>query len=216
MPTPKQGYYTKSGKRVTSVTTIIGRFKQADALINWAWQLGRDGLDYRTVRDDAGDTGTLAHAMIERWLHGQPIDDLDGPVEIFARAKNAYENFLRWADESKPDVIETEVQLVSEEHLFGGTFDAILRINETLVLADWKTSKRVYPDHLVQLAAYGLLWRENRNTPLDGFALMRFDKESDEFEEHRYSELYAEENHFLNLRAAYDSAALVEKRKAAA
>ena len=36
MPTPSEGYRI-DGKRVPSVTTIIGRFKESGALLRWAW-----------------------------------------------------------------------------------------------------------------------------------------------------------------------------------
>ena len=61
---PTQIYKTKDGKRVPSVTTITGRFKESGGLIWWAWDLGIQGIDYRKVRDSAADAGTLAHAMI--------------------------------------------------------------------------------------------------------------------------------------------------------
>lgn len=62
---PTQVYRLKDGTRVPSVTTIISRFKESGGLVHWAWQLGIDGKDYRKVRDEAADAGTLAHALLE-------------------------------------------------------------------------------------------------------------------------------------------------------
>jgi hypothetical protein len=60
-------------------------------------------------------------------------------------------------------VLEPEVQLVSEEHCFGGTIDAPSRDKDgRIVLLDWKTSKGIWPAHKFQLAAYEKLWNENR------------------------------------------------------
>jgi len=42
MATPSAGYRTKDGKRVPSVTTIIGRFKDSGALIKWGYSQGRE------------------------------------------------------------------------------------------------------------------------------------------------------------------------------
>lgn len=39
MPTLAQGYYTKTGKRVPSVTTVLSRFKDSGGLIHWASRL---------------------------------------------------------------------------------------------------------------------------------------------------------------------------------
>ena len=41
----------------------------------------------------------------------------------------------------------------------GGTFDALLSHGRR-VLAEWKTSNALYPEHLVQVRAYGALWEE--------------------------------------------------------
>jgi len=98
MPTPREGYYTKTGERVPSVTTILGRFKDAGGLINWSWKLAYDPLqqsvallrnydperaaaflatnplvraDYNKVRDGAADAGTLAHAAVEEHIKDQ-------------------------------------------------------------------------------------------------------------------------------------------------
>lgn len=214
MPTPRQGYKTKDGSRVPSVTTILGRYKESGALIHWAWNLGKEGQDYRQVRDNAADAGTVAHTMIERWLRGEPADDIDAAVDVYARGRNGFENFLRWAEEARPRVIETEVYLVSEAHRFGGTFDAVIALGDSdeLILADWKTSKAVYDDHVWQMAAYGLLWRENfPDRKISGYRLMRFDKETMAFEGHVYGDLSASEAHFLNLNAAYQSEKLAKK-----
>ena len=59
MPTAPKGYFTKDGKRVPSVTTILGKFKEAGGLMHWSWECGMKGLDYRQVRDAAADAGTL-------------------------------------------------------------------------------------------------------------------------------------------------------------
>ena len=53
-------YKKADGTRVPSATTYLGVLAKP-ALIHWAWELGVQGLDYRKVRDQAGETGTLGH-----------------------------------------------------------------------------------------------------------------------------------------------------------
>lgn len=125
MPTAKAGYRVKDGTRVPSVTTIIGKFKEAGGLMHWAWQLGIAGKDYREVRDEAADAGTLAHALVEQWIRKQPLA-VNGPDEVVQKACNAFNIFMQWANQSRLEVTETEVALVSEKHRFGGTLDAML------------------------------------------------------------------------------------------
>ena len=71
MAEPRPGYYLADGSHVPSVTTIIGRFKESGGLIHWAWALGKEGKDYREVRDKAADAGTMAHDAVEAWVHGK-------------------------------------------------------------------------------------------------------------------------------------------------
>jgi hypothetical protein len=191
MPTPKLGYRLKDGTRVPGTTTIIGRFKESGGLIAWAWQCGIDGKDYREVRDAAANAGTLAHKMVENWLHKiEPREALCGEedAQVVERAIKAFDAFLDWQRGTKLEVLAQEMQLVSETYRYGGTPDAIGQSeNGQLVLLDWKTSNRIYADYLLQLAAYRQLWHEcNPGDLLEGAHLLRFGKEHGDFHHHSF------------------------------
>lgn len=205
MPTQRGGYFTKDGTKVPSVTTVLSRFKESGGLIHWAWKLGLEGKDYKQVRDEAADAGSLAHDMVERWVKGETEPEHIFPSDIEERALTAFDAFRAWADQTKLIVTHTEMPLVSEKFRFGGTFDAVL-VDGRRAMGDWKTSNRVYGDYLAQLAAYGLLWEENfPDQPIDGgYHLLRFDKKYGDFHAHWWRDLKAGERYFLNLRAAYD------------
>ncbi len=66
-------YKTKDGQRVPSVTTILGILNKP-ALLDWAWRCGCDGINYKAIRDNAADIGTLAHYMIMTYLRGEKPD----------------------------------------------------------------------------------------------------------------------------------------------
>lgn len=204
MPTQKAGYYTADGLRVPSVTTVISKFKDAGGLIHWAWDLGKQGKDYREERDKAADAGTMAHAAIDNWIHGKEVA-FAGPAEICEKATVAYSAFLEWAAQTNLKATHTELPLVSEKHKFGGTFDALL-VKGKRSMGDWKSSNRVYPEYLVQVAAYGKLWEENfPDEPITGgFHLLRFDKTYGDFHAHWWGELDKAWDAFLHLRALYD------------
>jgi len=105
------------------------------------------------------------------------------------------------------------MELVSELYKFGGCPDAIGKIDGKLTLVDWKTSNSVYPDMLIQLAAYKQLWEENfPDRPLYGFHLCRFSKEHGDFAHHYYSELNDAWEQFKLFRQAYDLDKLLKKR----
>lgn len=204
MPTQHKGYFLKSGTRVPSVTTVLGRFKDAGPLMHWAWQCGKDGKDFREERDRAADAGTMAHAAVEAWVKKDNFA-FTGPEDVVKKASKAFDAFLEWADQTKLTVDKTELPLVSEKYAFGGTFDAIL-LGTKRAMGDWKSSNGVYGEYLAQLAAYGQLWAENfPGEPIQGgFHLLRFDKNHGDFTHKWWGDLTAGWEYFLRLREAYE------------
>lgn len=204
MGTLRGGYFLKDGTKVPSVTTITGRYKESGGLVHWAWTLGKEGKDYRDVRDNAATAGTMAHEAVEAWVKGEQ-PKFEGPEDVCAKARNAFGNFLEWAERSQLRVDRQEMPLVSEKYGFGGTFDAILVCGKR-AMGDWKTSNGLYADYLMQIAAYGILWEENYpDEPITGgYDLLRFDKEHGDFTHKHWSELEVAKRSFLLLREAYE------------
>jgi hypothetical protein len=191
VPHPKGGYRLKDGTKVPGATTIIGRFKESGALIAWAYNRGRDGLELYESRDKAAELGTIAHDMVESFVKGKdPMDHIAGLLsEDTLQVLSAYEAFREWFDNSKLEIIEQEMQLVSEVYKFGGTPDAVARDSKgRLCLIDFKTSNGVYQDYLYQLGFYRILWNENRpDMPLTGGShIARFAKEHGDFAHHYF------------------------------
>jgi hypothetical protein len=153
---------------------------------------------------------------VEASIHGEPLPDLSTyPVEIAAQAQQGYENYLRWQDDNKIEIVKQEMELVSPSYLFGGCPDAIGRDSRgQLTILDWKTSNGVYQDYLIQIAAYNQLWIENNpSEPLTGgFHLLRFSKEHADFTHHYWSELDDAWRQFVLFREAYDLDKKLKKR----
>lgn len=222
MPTPKKGYFLADGTQVPGTTTVLGRFKDSGALLHWAWRRGKEHPDepLYASRDEAGNIGTAAHAMVEARIKGR---DPEQAEELLAldpdgqeRARKAFRNYEKWASQSRLEIVDQEMQLVSETYRFGGTPDAIGLIDGELCLVDWKTSNGVFMDYLLQLAAYRLLWEETHpDKPLvGGFHLCRFSKEHGDFAHHYYDELESAREMFIHLRAAYDFDKELKRRAA--
>ena len=198
-------YKLASGERVPSVTTIIGRFKEAGGLIHWAWTLGKEGKDYREERDRAADAGTLAHLAVESYIRGKEVLFETPDPRVAESAKSAYGAFLEWAAQTQLKATETEVSMISEKHKYGGTMDALL-ISGKRSVGDWKSSNALYPEYLVQIAAYGKLWEENHpDEPITGgYHLLRFDKAHGDFTHKWWGELETAWQAFLRLRDLYE------------
>ncbi len=205
MAHPKGGYRDKAGIKVPGVTTIIGRFKDSGGLLYWAFEQGKAAErgeieKLYDKRDEAAETGTIAHEMVEAHINNQPIPE--GPQE----SVNAFNAYLSWASMTRLKIIEQEMPLVSEKYGFGGCPDAIGEVNGYLCLVDWKTSNGIYQDYLIQLAAYRQLWEENNpDRPLTGgYHLCRFSKRGGDFAHHYFLELEDAWDQFKLFRKAYD------------
>jgi len=220
MPHPTNGYRV-NGERVPGVTTIIGRFKDSGGLLFWAFEQGKAAQrgeinKLYDKRDEAAEAGTLAHSMVEAHIKGEDLPDLSAyPEDIQRQAQQGFENYIQWAENNRIEIIHQEMELVSETYLYGGCPDAIGRdASGRLCLIDWKTSNGIYPDYLIQLAAYNHLWEENH--PLDpligGFHLCRFAKEHADFAHHYWAELDDAWEQFLLFRKAYDIDKKLKKR----
>jgi hypothetical protein len=114
--------------------------------------------------DEAIDIGTLVHARVEAEMRRELGQDVALPevpeqeiVNGMAKAHpawSAYQAYLAWrrANEVKP--LEVEKRLYSKRHGYAGTADFEGYVADKLTVADWKTSRGVYPEYRLQVAAY--------------------------------------------------------------
>lgn len=218
MPTASAGYHTADGTKVPSVTTVIAKFKSSEALIAWANREGLAGRDFRTARDDAASTGTLIHAMVDAHVNKESfaVDDQTYTEEQYDTARQCLEPFTEWWDKVGGRVVLTEKPLVSEEFRYGGTPDCIGYANGELCVIDWKTSKGIYPDHIVQVAAYRQLWNEGRvehDPQLAGRGawIVRLDKKTGLLVPKHFPDITRGWELFKSFRTAYDDLAVVER-----
>lgn len=129
---------------VRNLDTLVLMRKEAgpDAAINWLKTIP----DYQ--RDRAADRGTSVHQIAEQIIRGTPPTDI--PEEL-AGYVNSYLDFIRtWT----PKWIAVEQMVCSLKHGYAGTFDAFAEIAGERWLLDIKTSKGVYFETALQLAAY--------------------------------------------------------------
>jgi hypothetical protein len=213
MPHPKAGYPpTKDGRSCPGVTTITGRFKESGGMIHAAWKLGMEGLDYKEIWGHAADIGTAAHAMVEAFIRKTTFDSIPFASEVISRASVSFGAFKEWAKADCLQVTDTETSMISETYAYGGTIDGCY-VGEKRVIWDVKTGK-LYPEHVVQIAAYRQLWNENHSDDLcePGGHLCCFDKENGDFHHHFFSDLDDAWNAFVHMRALYDLMGRLKRR----
>jgi hypothetical protein len=216
MARPSNGYRNSAGQPIPGTTDITGRFKDYSGLMRWAFWCGKQG-HAQLYDKSALDIGTCVHVMAEFSMRGQPDKDIEFYLTATLRdpehqdkARTAFAAFLRWRSEFAVEAYKQEISLVSEALQFGGTLDAIATIRDGLGLVDFKTSKDavVYPEHLIQLAAYGILWDETHpNEPLTaGYHLIVLPKDGSKpvHREFTREQLHPHRQQFWLFRKAYD------------
>ena len=178
--------YFVGDKKVKSVTTLIGANLGWNfyPLLNWNLKLMKQGVDPKEELKRAGRIGTLAHIMIEEFIKGGSVI-LDGySAKEISHAKQAYYNFLNFKEDYNPEILETELKMVSEKYKFGGTCDAVATVNNKLMMLDWKSSNHVHEEHKIQIAAYAKMYEEETGKRIQGAMIVRVDKEKKEYEVH--------------------------------
>ena len=104
------------------------------------------------------------------------------------------------------EIIWTEKHFCSEKYLYGGTPDLLVKKDGKYILVDFKTSKAIYPDYLIQGSAYAQLIKENQNIEIEKFIICRFPKDNTETEIKEFSkdDLKYAFKYFKTLRKAFD------------
>jgi hypothetical protein len=185
-----------------------------------------EDADYKKVSGEACDAGTLAHKMAENdvqsMLQGKKIiTDLTGYVDkVIELANVSFSNYLTWKKMYKLKPMFTEVHIVCEDEgcQYGATPDLIAEISGVVALPDYKTSKAIYPDYLIQAGAYEHAWNSPNSYVMDGrnfvpirefckhkitggYHGLRFDKESSGFDH----------KHVLDLSDAWEAFKLIRR-----
>ena len=195
-------YKNKEGVRVPGVTTALGILNKP-ALIYWAWDLGIQGIDYKTFRDDKADIGTLTHLMALCYeKQEKPDTDYFTQAQIDL-AETCFLKYLDWRDKQKIESIFLEKQSVSEMYQYGGTLDNYCLLDGVPTLIDYKTGKAIYTEQFYQLAAYKNLLEEEGNK-VDQCIILRLGRNEEEgFETKTMTDLSKQFEVFLSCLKIY-------------
>lgn len=179
-------YKNSAGKRVPGVTTITSELGwNSRVLINWANNMGLEGVDTAKYVDDKADIGTLAHLMVTNQLQGIKTDTDDYSKNQIEAALNAVKSFDAWASDKKIEPVLIEKPMVSNIMNFGGTMDIYAKVDGSLELVDLKTGKGIYDEHLIQVGGgYNIILTE-KEYPINRIRILNIPRaDSERFEEH--------------------------------
>jgi hypothetical protein len=200
----KARHYVVNGKKMPSVTTVLGRTWPKPALYNWYAKRGREAMaEYlarhmgemiepgildsavaeaklrpKTDAREAADLGSAAHDLISQELKGEAI-------VVPAELKAVMEAYHKWYEREDLELLDTETAVYSvEPRPHAGTIDALFKRKDgSYLLVDFKTSKAIYDEYEVQVHAYreALMASLPGNCHMDG-QVIRLGKELPDFE----------------------------------
>jgi hypothetical protein len=161
--------YELNGKRIPSVTKLIGDGIPKPNLIDWAAKIAAeyaaDHIDeiapleraaaidliknaHSRSRNFAAAKGTEIHGIAQRLAAGEQVD----VPETITGYVDAY---LAFTEDWQPEPLAVEAAIVNVRWRYGGTFDLLARIGEEITLIDIKTGgSGVWPETCLQIAAY--------------------------------------------------------------
>ena len=172
-------YTLKEGKTViagpfpgaTALTALQDAVGGGDGLGNWiAAQtlntvdryIGTD-FDWEQVRREAfqaknapRDLGSAVHVALDQFNRGRPLELTDKVAPYVA-------HYAAWLRNRGVEVVASERYTINTEVGYGGTYDALLRIDGETCLADFKTGKAKDSQRL-QLTGLSMAeWHADRN-----------------------------------------------------
>ena len=190
--------YTIDGKEYARVTRILGVIAK-HGLASWYMKVGK--VKAKQIIEKRQIIGTKVHKLFELTLKKEEYDLSKYEYEI----KTDVELFIPFAKNTKLESRALEQKLWSNKHRYAGTADYIgqyksceeylIRGHEakfkksSLVIGDWKTSKAIYKDYWLQLAAYAFAFYELTGVKVAGAFIAQFRDGKIKVEEKTWDEL---------------------------
>jgi hypothetical protein len=222
--------------RCPSVTTITGLadFGKSSALQGWAVRMclevcrqrilpdqihGAQFLEeafkdaaanYKNVRDKAADTGTLAHAALERYF----TDPEAAPPLAGTPIRARFDEALNWYNQRKIESIGNEIRVYSRKHKFVGMLDHAAYVDGVPSLIDFKAAKAIYKPYEMQVAGYIGAFEEERGIKIEQAWILQIGEEKAIPYKYTRKQIEAAYESFLALRKVYEWEKISGKIKA--
>jgi hypothetical protein len=168
-------------------------------------RLGKERANRKILRQ-ASEIGSQAHAMIEWTLRNMMCEKQGPSPSIGEKATWAFTQWLKWKDSVRLNPILIEKTVHSHAFGYAGTMDLLAEVNGELAVVDWKTGKAIYPEALLQNAAYREATREmGLGNPVKGIIVRLPKVDTDpEFETKDAGNEAENLTHFLNVKRVWE------------
>jgi len=165
----KRYYTSPSGKRLPSVTTVVGAMKK-QAIMEWRNRVGE--VEANRISKLATGRGNRVHDLAERYLKNEKIDwvrEMPDSVEMFR-------TLITYLQKIK-NILYIEQALWSVQIGLAGRVDLIAEWDGVLSVIDFKTSKKIkraedIQDYFAQCTAYSGMYEEHVGVPIDQIVIV--------------------------------------------
>ena len=155
MPNGSRLYTTPSGKKLPSVTTVIGAKKKQE-ILEWRKRVGEE--EANRISKIASGRGTGVHTLCERYINNEPLGScMPDALEMFRSIKPLLSRIN--------NIHYQEQALWSEGIGLAGRVDLIAEWDGVLSVIDFKTSRKIktadmIQDYFAQCTAYACMYEE--------------------------------------------------------
>lgn len=141
-----------------------------------AYKILQEAKQYHEqIKTERAGIGTRVHRLIETYIKSQPYQHL-----LDDQTKTAFQAFLDWENKYQFSLVRSE-QSVWSKRGYAGTLDCACYLTppksktSKLYVVDFKTSKSIYREHILQLASYKYAYEENTKEVVRGVGILRLD-----------------------------------------
>ena len=169
IPDGKRYYVTPEGKKLPSVTTVVGAQKK-QAIMEWRRRVGEEVAN--KISKQATTRGTNMHSLCEYYLNNEPKP----PGVVMPDAKEMFISIKPFLNKIN-NIHYQEVGLWSSQLGLAGRVDCIGEYEGKLSVIDFKTSKNTKNredilDYFWQTTAYALMYEELIGQPIDELVII--------------------------------------------
>lgn len=159
--------YEKDGEKFPSVTTVL-QILGSKKLLKWANYQGFKHIDIDKVLETSSTFGTIAHSIVQSIVdkdNAEVLPPKDALMEL--DLKKLSKKFYDEINKHTWETVYTEHTLISKELGYAGTLDWLCKYDEKTTLFDFKTSKMVKTNHILQLGGYKNLLEKEENIKIE-------------------------------------------------
>ena len=165
----KRYYVTPEGKKLPSVTTVVGAQKK-QAIMEWRRRVGEEVAN--KISKQATTRGTNMHSLCEYYLNNESKP----PGVVMPDAKEMFISIKPFLNKIN-NIHYQEVGLWSSQLGLAGRVDCIGEYEGKLSVIDFKTSKKAKDrksilDYFWQCTAYALMYEELIGQPIDELVII--------------------------------------------